>query len=110
MRDELQIKANCIISSNWTNQIHFDYYDKEMNLVGSIIVDEYGRLEWHLLNKRYKDNLLNLVVYLNGDSDLSLELNLKRWQKAKILISNCGLYLNYEKEFLVDDEKKYIKK
>lgn len=109
MRNDAQIKVTCLTNENMKDELHFDYYDKEGNIVGTIGVDEDGRLAWFIWNDKYQDNILYNVSSIFGKEienkiEYILEAkqgDLLRWERAQDFIDNKGLVVNYQqnKEF-----------
>lgn len=103
MKNDVQIKVTCITNDNKRDELHFDYYDKEGNIVGTVAVDENGRLGWSIWNIKYQSNILYNASYIFGTkvaNDIEYILEAKkpdyiRWERAQNFIEYKGLIVNY---------------
>jgi len=114
MNRYIQKRVTLVTDENGYRKIYFDFYDKTFNFIGNIIVSEKGRIEWHVIDALYMNDILDIVCYfIGGNNNLLLDyksksMDLKIWKKAIVYIINSGLYLNYKE----DDSltlKKYVK-
>ena len=100
MRNDLQVKATALQHETGRNEIYFDYFTKKGDFVGNIIVSSEGKIEWHIIDATYQDNILGAALYINGNDDVtrldyeSDDYNSGRWNRAKLFIRNSGLVLN----------------
>ena len=103
MRNDTQVKVTCINNEKRQDEFHFDYYDKEGAIVGTVAVDESGRLGWSIWDDTYKDNILYNAAYIFGmklENSIEYILEAKkpdpiRWDRAQDYISTKGLIVNY---------------
>ena len=105
MRNDVQIKVTCVTNENQKDEFHFDYYDKNYSIVGTVMVDENGKLEWSIWNKEYENVILDTVSGIFG-FNFRIENNIDninngkeyvptRFQRAMDLIDKKGLIVNY---------------
>ena len=112
MKNDVQIKVTCLTNDSQKDEFHFDYYDKDGSIVGTVAVDEDGKLGWAIWNLEYRENILDTVSCIFGlNVDDSIEYVLKAKEPDKIrfhrdedYINSRGLYINYinrnfEREF-----------
>ena len=109
MRNDLQIKVTCVTNRNKKDELHFDYYDKEGNIVGTVAIDEIGRLGWSIWDTKYQANIMYNASYIFGTqlkNTIEWILEAKktepiRWDRAQDFIEYKGLLVNYcqNKEF-----------
>lgn len=103
MKNEGQLKVTCITNENKKDEFHFDYYDKEGIIVGTVAVDEIGRLGWEVWNDEYQQNILETVSYIFGEEVKDPKENVleaknpdeKRWDRAQEYIEKRGYLVNY---------------
>lgn len=104
MKNDTQIKVTCLTNKNKEDELHFDYYDKEGNIVGTVAVDENGRLGWTIWNIKHQPNILYNASYIYGEKiENSIEYILEakkkdsiRWDRAQDFIDFKGLVVNYQ--------------
>ena len=112
MRNDTQIKVTCITNDNKKDELHFDYYDKEGTIVGTVAVDEQGRLAWSIWNNEYQENILYCVSCVFGmkvENTMPYISEAKkadsiRWDRAQEYISSKGLYVNYLQNSYFNEE------
>ena len=112
MGNQIQIKVTCLTNENKKDEFHFDYYDCDGNLVGTIMVDETGKLEWSILNNKYENVVLDIVSTIFGfDFRITNGINYInegkekvpiRFQRAMDLINSRGLVVNYKQNKYFD--------
>ena len=103
MRNDAQIKVTCITNEKNIDEYHFDYYDKEGNIVGTVAVDQSGRLGWSIWNEKFQANILYNASYIFGKkvkNDIEYILEAKKtdpvsWDRAQDFIEYKGLIVNY---------------
>ena len=103
MKNDVQIKVTCITNENKKDEFHFDYYDKEGIIVGTIAVDEIGRLGWEVWNDEYQGNILEAVSFIFGNKVTNSMENVMeaknpdemRWDRAQEYIEKRGYLVNY---------------
>ena len=114
MRNDLQLKITSI-NKDGKYEIHLDYYNKDNELIGTILVKENGVLDWSILNrdpkgkissinKGVEDNILYMVSYImNQDIEDTLESHIlaliperDRWKRIYDYIEKSGIYVNYK--------------
>ena len=106
MKNDTQIKVTCITNDKQKDEFHFDYYDKEWNMVGTVSVDETGKVDWSIWNKDYESNILyNVSCILGKTIDDSSEYHVEgqqpdpiRWDNAQEYIDSKGLVVNYQQK------------
>lgn len=104
MKNDTQLKITCLTNENKKDEFHFDYFDKEANLLGTIAIDESGRLGWAIWNDEYQKQILATVSYILGkDITNSIEDVLEakepdqlRWGRVQEYIEKRGLIVNYQ--------------
>ena len=100
MRNDLMIKATWFVNKEKQNEIYFDYFNKEGNFVGNIIVGEIGTIEWHIIDANYQEDLFAVINYINDNKEVSRldykekELDTKVWDRVKIFIQQKNIILN----------------
>lgn len=103
MRNDTDVKVTCLTNDNEKDEFHFDYYDKEGNIVGTVAVSENGKLGWAIWNQEYASVILDNVSYIFGAKvdnsmeyiSLAKEQVKTRWTRAEDYIMSKGLYVNY---------------
>jgi len=114
MRNDTQLKVTCTIDENKVEELHFDYFDKEGNFIGKIIVSSTGSLKWNIINALYQETINIPIEYILGDkcgNRFEYEMpneDLNRWERALDMIEERNLYINYTQTFGFDDEKSNI--
>jgi hypothetical protein len=121
MRNDTYIKVTCV-NNERNDEFHFDFYNKERKLVGTVQVNEKGQLKWYIFNKRDEDvflldqgiekNILYAVSYIYGAPventiEFINEANMideNRWDRALDFIEKRGLYVNYKKDQYYNDD------
>ena len=112
MRNDVQVKVTCLTNNNQKDEFHFDYYDKDGCIVGTVAVDEIGKLGWAIWNPDYQENILYNVSYIFGlkvenSSEYILaakEPDKVRWFRAEDYINSKGLYINYVQKIYFEKE------
>ena len=103
MRNDTQLKVTYITNENRKDEYHFDYYNKEGKMVGTVSVDEVGRLKWFVWDEKYQSNILYTASYIYGmeigDATEFVEeaelLDPLRWERAEEFVESKGLFVNY---------------
>lgn len=103
MKNYLNIKVTCLTNLENKDEFHFDYYDKEGNIVGTVAIDERGKLGWAIWNNDYQERILYCVSgILKEKVENTIEYILKgkqndpvRWDNAQEFIENEKLVVNY---------------
>ena len=110
MNNDLQIEVSWFMNENMAGELHFNYFDKEGNMVGNIIVDAFGNMRWEIFNLAYRDYLSSIINYIyvgdlnNNISFESKDMNGLRWTRARIYIEKHGLLINYHHPYEVFEE------
>lgn len=100
MRNDLNVKGTWYVNENNQNEIYLDYFNKEGNFVGNIIVGEIGTLEWNIMDGNYQDDLFPIIEYINNKvRNLRLtyqekDLDPERWNRMKTVIKYKSIILN----------------
>lgn len=103
MKNDVQIKVTCLTNDSQKDEFHFDYYDKDGSIVGTVAVDEDGKLGWAIWNYEYQENILDTVSCIFGlkiNNSIEYILSSKkpdkmRWERVQHFISSKGLVVNY---------------
>ena len=114
MKNDTQIKVTCLTNENNKDEFHFDYYNKEGSILGTVVVDERGIVGWYIWEKEYQENILYNVSYIFGKQvDDTIEYVLEgkqsdpiRWEKAQEFIESKGLLVNYKQNISFNQEFK----
>ena len=110
MKNDTTLKATWVVNKDSINELYFDYYSKDNNLVGNIIVNEKGELAWHILDAAYEGNIdLSLGYILGGEIVKKLDYtmpdaDIERWNNAKKMIQARNIYLNYKESSSIENE------
>ncbi len=120
--DFFQLKITFVRTEENNYELHFDYYNKENKLIGTVMVDILGRLFWQIFNVSVEcdDNyevigekivrldcgIENIILDLVSDIYGTRVKNNKefinfarlpigdRWEKAQQIIEDHGYYIN----------------
>ena len=117
MRNDTLLKVTCTIDDNKTEKLDFEYFDKEGNFVGNIIVDSRGNLNWQVINGLYFETINPSIEYIIGEKNNNHfeyempNIDLSRWERALDMIDERNLHVNYSKEMNYENEdiNKHIK-
>lgn len=99
MRNDLLLKIT-LIENNDVDELYFDYYNRLGVFVGNVIVTSQGKIEWHIINAAYQNNIFNIILYINGANTkkyldyIEENLDTLRWIRAGEFITNNGLFIN----------------
>ena len=116
MRNDLIVKATWLINNDNQNEIYLDYFNKKGKYVGNIIVDEIGRLEWHIIDALYQEDLFAVINYINGNNDINRlefkekDLDISRWERLKLFIQQKSIILNRYSENRFSTPREKVKK
>ena len=125
MRNDLLLKVTGV-NYNGIEEYHFDYYDKINQLLGTIVINEMGMVDWDiygknngenvfLLDQGAKENILNMLSYIinrNVEDDLKShdfgkQMDEYRWERTIDYIEQNGIYVNYKKINQYYNEDRY---
>lgn len=110
------------VKNNNEGEFHFDYYNKIGSLVGTVCVNDKGRLFWSILDKDSEGKtllwdknvgqiILSTVSFIYGSRventteyviDAKQE-DPKRWERVLIFLKATGMYINQPKDYYNSD-------
>ena len=102
MKNDMIVKVTWVINKEQINEVYFDYLNKEGKYVGNIIVDEYGKASWYIMDAAYKDNINQTINYIMGNNEKRMlqyetkDLDVNRWLNTRRYIANQHLVLNFQ--------------
>jgi hypothetical protein len=100
MKHYTVVKATWIANYDGDSKVYFDYFNKEGDFIGNIIVGEKGQISWYIIDATYKDDIIEVVNYLMGNNDnkrLQGEYNKENdiiWYNMRLYIHLHKIYLN----------------
>ncbi len=100
MKNDIIVKATWIVNFDGNSKVYFDYFNREGNFVGNVIITEKGKMSWAIINANYKDNIINVVNYIMGINenrrlqDETADENDVRWYNMRMYIYTHGIILN----------------
>ncbi len=117
MTNKLQVKVTLLKTKEDNIEYHFDYYDRDGIIVGTIAVDNNGKLGWLIWNQEHSNSILTVVSYIFGmkvensveDIIAAKKEEPSRFDRAKEYINNNGLIVNNISNFYNLDRTGFVK-
>lgn len=110
MRNDVQIKTTLLLKID-TNELVFDYYNRERKYVGNVTITGKGKISWYIMDLNYLDNIRDLIDFIMGNNEKirvhyeSSDEDRERWRKACIYAYNHNFVINYRQNETINEIK-----
>jgi len=101
MRNDVQVKATWITNFDGNSTIYFDYFNKNGDYIGDIIVTNKGKMSWYVIDATYKEDITYVINYIMGKTeerklqDETKDEQILRWYNLRMYLYTHNIVLNH---------------